>query len=99
MLARIAHVVEMGPAETQEKRPEWMSLRRLREYADVSERTVRSWIHSPVDPLPAVRVAGKILVRRSEFDTWLGRHRVKPLEGVDVDGIVRDVLQGLGVGR
>ena len=79
-------------------RAEWISLRRLREYADVSERTIRGWIHSPVDPLPTVRVAGKILVRRSEFDTWLARHRVKPLENVDIDGIVKDVLQRLGGG-
>ena len=80
-------------------RSEWMSLRKLREYADVSERTVRSWIHSAVDPLPAVRVSGKILVRRSEFDAWLAKHSIKPLEKSDLDDIVKDVLQGLAHGR
>ena len=78
---------------------EWMGLRQLRDYASVSERTLRSWIHSPVDPLPAVRVGGKILVRRSELDLWLERHRVKALGGVDLDGMVREVLQGLAHGR
>ncbi len=78
---------------------EWMGLRQVTQYANISDRTVRAWIHSPVDPLPAVRVAGKILVRRSEFDLWLGRHRVKPLETVNLDAIVRDTLRGLAHGR
>ena len=72
---------------------EWLDLRRLQEYAAVSDRTLRTWIHSPVDPLPAVRVGAKILVRRSEFNGWLQRHKIKPLETVDVDGIVREVLK------
>ena len=78
---------------------EWLSLKKMTRYANISERTLRAWIHSPLDPLPAVRVAGKILVRRSEFDTWLANHRVKPLEIVDLDGIVRDAVQGLVRGR
>ncbi len=75
--------------------PEWLSLRGLGEYAQVSERTLRGWIHSPVDPLPAARVGGKILIRRQEFDSWLERHKITPLESVQVDGIVREVLQGV----
>ena len=78
---------------------EWMGLRQLTQYANLSERTLRAWIHAPVDPLPAVRVAGKILVRRSELDAWLARHRVKPLETLDLDGIVREALQGITHGR
>lgn len=53
---------------------EWLGLRELSVYADVSERTLRSWIRSPRDPLPATRVGGKVLVRRSEFDRFLERH-------------------------
>ena len=78
---------------------EWMGLRQLTQYANISERTLRIWIHAPVDPLPAVRVAGKILVRRSELDAWLARHRIKPLEALDLDGIVREALQGITHGR
>ena len=73
---------------------EWMDLRHLRSYAPVSERTLRDWIHSPVDPLPAVRVKGKIFVRKSVFDQWLENHPINSLESVDIDGIVRDVLKG-----
>ncbi len=78
---------------------EWLSLKKMTHYANISERTLRAWIHSPLDPLPAVRVAGKILVRRTEFDEWITKHRVRPLETVDLDGIVRDALQGLVRGR
>lgn len=74
---------------------EWLGLRQVTQYASISERTLRTWIHAPVDPLPAVRLAGKMLVRRSELDAWLQRRRVKPLETVDVDGIVKDILQGM----
>ena len=78
---------------------DWLDLRRLTQYAAVSERTLRGWIHSPVDPLPAVQVGGKILVRRTEFDRWLESHRVKPLAATDVNGIVREVLEGVASGR
>jgi Helix-turn-helix domain len=78
---------------------EWLDLRGLTEYAAVCERTVRSWIHSPVDPLPAARIGGKILVRKSNFDHWLERHRMKPADALDLDGIVREVVEGVSSGR
>ena len=79
--------------------PEWLSLRGLGEYAQVSERTLRGWIHSPVDPLPAVRIGGKVLVRRADFDAWLQRHKIEPLATDDVDAIVREVVEGVTVER
>ena len=72
--------------------PEWMDLKALQEYACVSDRTLREWIHRPEDPLPAVRVGTKILVRLSEFDRWLEAHRVKT---VDVGCIVDEILAGV----
>jgi excisionase family DNA binding protein len=80
-------------------RAEWMSLRQLARYLPLSERTIRAWIHSPVDALPAVRVGGKILVKRLEVEAWLERHRVKGLRDVDLDSVVNEVLQGFGHGR
>jgi excisionase family DNA binding protein len=74
---------------------EWLDLRRLRGYAAVSERTLRAWIHLPVDPLPAVQVGGKILVRRSELDLWLERHRVKR---VDLSGMVEEIVEAVADG-
>jgi len=78
---------------------EWLGLRELTQYADISERTLRSWIYAPVDPLPASKVSGKVLVRKSDFDAYLQRYRIRPLEGVSVDAIVRDVLKGAANGR
>ena len=71
---------------------EWLDLRRLTEYAAVSERTLRTWIYSPLDPLPAACVGRKILVRRQAFNDWLERHQVKQ---IDVDVIVREMLEGV----
>ena len=69
--------------------PEWLDLKSLQRYACVSERTLREWIHRPVDPLPAARVGVKILIRRSTFDRWLEGHQLKP---VDVGYIVEEMV-------
>ncbi len=61
---------------------DWLGLRELIEYAAVSERTLRKWIHSTIDPLPATRVRGKMLVNRRAFDAWLQEHPVKPSNSV-----------------
>jgi len=68
-------------------------------YANVSERTVRAWIHAPIAPLPAVQVRGKILVRRTQLDIWLEAHRIKPVDTLDLDAIVKEVLQRRPHGR
>jgi excisionase family DNA binding protein len=71
---------------------EWLDMKALTRYACVSERTVREWIHWSVDPLPAVRVGSKILVRKSRFDQWLENHRLKT---ADVSGIVDELVAGV----
>ncbi len=85
--ARCAHL-EMGQ--------EWMDLRCLTRYASVSDRTLREWLHRALDPLPAVRVGNKILVRRSRFDEWLEAHPLTPANAVDVEGIVSEILRDVG---
>jgi len=62
------------------------------QYACVSERTLREWLHRPIDPLPAARVGTKILVRRSTFDQWLENHRLKL---IDVGCIVDEMVAGV----
>ena len=74
----------------------WLDLRRLRDYGSVSNRTLRAWIHLPTDPLPAVQVGTKILVRRLEFDAWMERHRIKQ---VDLGGIVGEIVEAVTDGR
>jgi excisionase family DNA binding protein len=72
--------------------PEWLDLKALQRYACVSERTLREWIHRPLDPLPAARVGTKILIRRSTFDRWVEAHQLKP---VDVGCIVDEMIAGV----
>jgi len=79
-------------AQTKLELMEWLDLKGLRQYACVSERTLREWIHRAVHPLPAVRVGCKILVRRSVFDRWLEAHDVKH---VDVGCIVGELVEGV----
>jgi hypothetical protein len=69
-------------AETKQS-AEWMDLQSLTHYADISVRTVSDWIRDPIDPLPASRVRGKILVHRPKFDAYLEQHSLKPSSFVD----------------
>ena len=85
-------LVQMNCESHSTDRAGWLDLRRLTEYATVSERTLREWIHAEVDPLPAVRVHGKILVQRRAFDTWLARHAIKP---IDLNGIVEEMTEAI----
>ena len=76
----------------EQRQPEWLDLKALRQHACVSERTIRDWIHRPLDSLPAARVGTKILVRRSVFDRWLEAHEIKR---VDIGCIVNDLIAGV----
>lgn len=76
----------------QTSQPEWFDLKALQRYACVSERTLREWIHRPVDPLPAVRVGTKLLIRRRVFDLWLEGHLIKQ---VDIGCMVDELIAGV----
>ncbi len=77
------------------RQSEWLDLKALQQYACVSERTIREWIRRPLNPLPAVQVGRKILVRRSAFDDWLESHQLKPVDvGCIVDEIAAEVVHG-----
>ena len=75
--------------------PEWMDLKAIQQYACVSERTIRDWIHRPHNPLPAVQVGNKILIRRSSFDRWLESHPIQSASAIDINGIVDEVLRDM----
>ena len=71
----------------------FLSLKALAAYSGLSVRTLRDYLANPLRPLPCYRVGGKILVRRSEFDAWMVRHR--QVGHPDVDRIVSEALRGL----
>jgi hypothetical protein len=73
--------------------PEWMDLKALQEYSCVSERTLREWIHLPVNPLPASQVQrGKILVSRIKFDRWLEAHPYQPIDSINVGEVTDEIM-------
>src|SRR5256885_12554310 len=55
----------------------FLSLKALAGYSSLSVRTLRHFIYElpPEQALPCYRLPGKLLVRRSEFDSWLARYR------------------------
>jgi len=48
------------------------------------------------NPLPASKVGGKILVRRSVFDRWLESQK---LDSICLDGIVNEIIADVTNGR
>ena len=91
-------LVQIGTKVIQEKSqlerwPEWMDLKTIEQYADVSDRLLREWIHRPVNPLPAKQVAGgKILVKRAQLDSWLEAHPFQPINSIDVDQVTDEII-------
>jgi hypothetical protein len=71
----------------------FLSLRALAAYSGLGVRTLRSYQGDLTHPLPCYRDGGTILVRRSEFDTWIARHR--QVGCGDVDRLVADALKNL----
>ena len=71
----------------------FLDLRALAGYSSLSVRKLRDLLNDPGQPIPAYRIGGKILVRRSEFDTWMAVYRHRGRQ--DVDAIVNDVLRTL----
>ena len=56
----------------------YLSLRGLAGYSGLSVRTLRGHLRDADRPLPVYKVGGKLLVRASEFDTWMAGHRAAP---------------------
>jgi excisionase family DNA binding protein len=71
----------------------FLSLKALAAYSGLGVRTLRAYLTDISHPLPCYRVGGKILVRRSDFDTWIARHR--QVGCGDVDRLVAAALKGL----
>jgi hypothetical protein len=72
----------------------YLSLRALAEYTGCSIRWLRDRLTDPVHPLPCYRLpGGKILVRRSTFDAWIGRYQARGEPAVE--RIVTEVLTDL----
>lgn len=72
----------------------YLSLSALATYSSCSIRWLRDRLTDLRHPLPCYRLPGaKILVRRSEFDAWLGQYR--QVGNPDVERIVGEVFRDL----
>jgi excisionase family DNA binding protein len=71
----------------------FLSLKALADYSGLSVRKLRAYLKDSLRPLPYYRVGGKILVRRSEFDTWIATYR--QVGDSEVERIVAEVLDEL----
>ena len=71
-----------------------MDLKTLEHYSSLSNRTLRSWIKTPENPMPAVTHGGKILVSRQAFDNWMKGQAIK-VSSIDVERIVDEILETL----
>ena len=71
----------------------YFPLKRLAEYAGLSERTLRTYLSHPLYPLPSFKIGARVLVRRSEYDSWAARFKVQASSSITA--IVDDVMRGL----
>ena len=71
----------------------YLTVDALVSYSGLSRRTLPRYLVDPTDPIPHFKPAGKILVRRSEFDRWMERHRASAR--ADIAGVVNAVLEKL----
>jgi len=71
----------------------FMPLKALARYAGLSVRKLREYLIDSAHPLPHYRIGGKIVVRRSDYDTWAAQYR--QMGNVDVDKVVAEALSDL----
>ena len=79
----------MEPAITL--KDQFLDLRGLSVYCSLAVPTLRDYIRS--GNLPCFKIKGKILVKRTEFDTWLEEYRVN--KSRDIERIADEVLGSL----
>ncbi len=73
----------------------YIDLKQLSTRLGVSTRTVRNYVHTVADPLPAYRFGGKLLFDQKEVAEWLEGHRIVP---VNLDGLATEILSGIRAG-
>ena len=70
---------------------QYFDLPGLKAYSCIPVPTLRDYIKR--DGMPCFKLRGKILVKRSEFDSWMDDHRVDSAD--ELNGKVTEVLNRL----
>ena len=79
----------MSVHPSAEIQPQYFDLKTLSKYACISVGSLREYIRD--GDLPAYRLKGKVLVKRSVFDDWMDGHPFK----TDIDDIANSVMNEL----
>lgn len=69
----------------------YFDLKGLAVYSTLGVSTLRAYIWG--GKLPAFKIKGKVLVRRSEFDSWIEAHRVKKKQ--DINKLANEAIESL----
>ena len=69
----------------------YFDLRGLSAYSSMKVPTLRDYIKA--GGLPCFKLKGKILVKRSEFDSWIQRHRLS--KASDLESIAEEAVASL----
>ena len=80
--------------KNEESKDDYLDLKRLAVYSCLSIHTLRDYINDSVNPLPSYMIKRIILVRRSEFDAWIGHFRTDTRKD-KIDKMVSEILQDL----
>lgn len=69
---------------------QYFDLRGLSAYSAISVGSLRDYVKTG---LPHFKLKGKILVKKSEFDSWLERYRVNRTQNLNhlVDSVMSDI--------
>ena len=70
---------------------QYFDLKGLEAYSALKVPTLRDYIKS--GDLPCFKLKGKILVRRSEFDAWIEKHRLNNKR--DIGNMVDEIIISL----
>jgi len=70
---------------------QYFDLRGLSAYSAMAVSTLRNFISN--GNLPAYKVFGKILIKRSEFDAWINTFRINKKQ--DLSNMVNDILSSI----
>ncbi|MBW1668864.1 MAG: helix-turn-helix domain-containing protein [Deltaproteobacteria bacterium] len=81
----------MALDDMQTPEDRYFDLQSLSNYSGVSVSALRDYIRR--DNLPCFKLRGKVVVKRSEFDSWIEQFRYHPTE--DLDRIADEVIQSL----
>ena len=71
-----------------ENKDRYFDIKELSKYSSLSVSTLRNYLSDDANPIPSYCIKRKILVKKSEFDAWIEKHRVYS----EIGDIVNEIL-------